>query len=751
MVSPSEATRKAAARYIEAGWAPIPVPPGQKNPNRRGWQNEHLRLEDVPKCWTNGQNVGVLLGSPSGGLVDVDLDVAELLPIADRFIKPTLTSGRPGAERSHRWQRIVGTIRRVSFDDLDGTRLLEIRGDGHQTIAPPSVHPSGERYAWSKADPSEAVEVELEELLRSCRELATAGLVARHLPARGRHDLGMALAGFLLRRGLDEETTQRIMHAAWIAAGCDEQRHRDAHRDIDGIVRDTAAKLAEGRETRGGRALGGIIPGLPSLISKHWEWPRHEPDPVASRNESHQEHPGFNLTDLGNAERLVHRHGDELRYCPQLGGWLAWDGTRWRPDDTGDVERLAKETIRSIYVEAGNESDDAKRKALADHAKRSESRNRIEAMIALARSEPGIPARAEEFDADPWLLNCPNGTVDLRSSTLRLHDRDDLITKVAGTEYDPQAEAPRFERFLKEVLVEDEVIDFVRRFAGYSLSGSTRERVIAILHGRGKNGKSTLIELLQVVMGDYATTTDTETILAKRYQGVGNDVAALKGARFVAAAEVEKGRRLAESKVKQLTGNDTVTARFLYSEPFSFKPEFKLWLSTNNKPEITGTDDAIWDRIRLILFEQRFDGKAADTELPEKLRAELPGILAWMVRACGEWLLDGLGKPQKVREATEGYRVEMDVLAAFIEDRCVVRERAVALATPLYEAYRKWCDENGEHPESQKKFGGWLRERGFSDDRERGSRRKIWRGIGLHDPTQPPDTGMFSDSGGGAR
>jgi putative DNA primase/helicase len=749
-VSPPEATRKAAARYIEVGWAPIPVPHGEKNPNSRGWQKQRIGLEDVPTHWTNGQNVGVLLGSPSGGLVDVDLDVAELLPIADRFLKPTLTSGRPGAERSHRWLRIVGSVRRVSFDDTDGTRLLEIRGDGHQTIAPPSVHPSGERYSWSKSDPSEVAEVEVEELLRSCRELATAALVARHLPpVGGRHDFALALAGFLLRR-LGQETTRKILHAAWVAAGCAEQRHRDAHQDIDGIVRDTAVRQSEGRETSGGRTLDGIVPDLPRLISKHWEWPKNEstPDePTGSRNGHHQEPPGFNLTDLGNAERLVHRHGDKLCYCQALGGWFVWDGTRWRRDDTGEVERLAKETIRSIYVEAGNEPDDVRRKALADHAKRSESRSRLEAMIALARSEQGIPARADAFDRDPWLLNCPNSTVDLRSGTRHSHNRDDLITKVAGTEYDPQATAPRFERFLHEVLVEEDVIDFVRRFAGYSLSGSTRERVIAILHGRGKNGKSTLIELLQDVMGDYSTTTDTETILAKRYQGVGNDVAALKGARFVAAAEVEKGRRLAESKVKQLTGNDTVTARFLYSEPFTFRPEFKLWLSTNNKPEIHGTDDAIWDRIRLIPFDQRFVGDAADAELPEKLRDELPGILAWMVRGCGEWLLEGMGEPEKVKAATEGYRAEMDVLAAFIEDRCVIHPRASAGATPLYKTYQEWCGENGENPESQKKFGGWLRERGFERGLERGSRLKMWRGIGLHDPTQPPDTGMFSEEG----
>jgi putative DNA primase/helicase len=299
------------------------------------------------------------------------------------------------------------------------------------------------------------------------------------------------------------------------------------------------------------------------------------------------------------------------------------------------------------------------------------------------------------------------------------------------------------------------VISFVKRYAGYTLTGITRERLLAILYGFGKNGKTTLVELLRDVMGDYATNTDTETLLINRYQGVGNDVAALKGARFVSAAEVEQGRRLAESKVKQLTGRDTVTARFLFGEPFNFTPEFKLWLSTNNKPVIQGTDDAIWDRIRLIPFTQRFDGERQDPKLPEKLHSELAGVLAWMVEGCMEWQEHGLGEPETVRAATDQYRAEMDTLAAFIEDRCVVREDAVAPATPLWKQYQLWCDDAGEKAGTQKVFGMRLRERGFVNDKiKRGPHkdRKGWFGIGLRadhpGPEDPEDRG--DGPGGGA-
>lgn len=473
----------------------------------------------------------------------------------------------------------------------------------------------------------------------------------------------------------------------------------------------------------------------------------YEPPPEPR---GHAAADGFRLTDLGNAERLVAHHGHDLRYCHPWGKWLVYDRRRWAVDASGEVERRAVETVRSIYAEASNEPDDAKRKALVDHARRSESRPRVEAMMALARSRPGAPVSPDDLDADPRLLNAQNGTIDLQSGELREHRREDLITKIVTIEYGPDAQAPRFERFLTEIFDGDEdVIGFVRRFAGYSLTGSTEERCFAILHGRGKNGKSTLVELLQDVMGDYATTTDTETVLAKRYQGVGNDVAALKGARFIATAEVEQGRALAESKVKHLTGSDTVTARFLYGEPFSFKPEFKLWLSTNNKPIIKGTDDAIWDRIRLVPFDQRFEGAARDTSLPEKLRAEMPGVLAWMVRGCIEWQRDELGEPEKVVAATEVYRAEMDTLAGFVDECCIVQPDVWCKFGDLYAAYTRWCEESNERPEKKRRFADSLTERGF--ERDTGAKGvKIRRGIAIrHDGGPGPDgvTDPDRDSG----
>ncbi len=274
----------------------------------------------------------------------------------------------------------------------------------------------------------------------------------------------------------------------------------------------------------------------------------------------------------------------------------------------------------------------------------------------------------------------------------------------------------------------EELRRFVQRATGYSATGDTSEQCMFINHGGGNNGKSTFQEALGAALGDYAMRTPTETLMVRRSGGIPNDVARLKGARFVTASETEEGRRLAESLVKDLTGQDTISARFMRAEWFDFKPTHKLWLATNHRPEIRGTDNAIWRRIRLVPWSVVVPPAERDRKLPEKLRAELPGILAWVVRGCLEWRREGLGESEEVRNATAEYQAEQDVLATFIEERCVVTPNASAAATPLYHAYQAWCEDAGERVETQKRFGRRLAERGF--EREKAG-VYYWRGIGL--------------------
>jgi putative DNA primase/helicase len=456
----------------------------------------------------------------------------------------------------------------------------------------------------------------------------------------------------------------------------------------------------------------------------------------------------FKLTDLGNSERFISRHGEDVLFCYAWGKFLVWTGSKWERDETGKLHRLAKATVRSIYQEAADTEDEKERKALADHAKRSEAEARIRSMLELAKSE--VPVSSEDLDARPWFLNVQNGTVDLRTGNLYPHRQEDLMTKLAPVRYDPDAKAPTWTAFLERVLPAEDLRSFVQRAVGYSATGDTSEQCMFINHGGGANGKSTFQETIAVALGDYAMRAPTEMLLARRAGGIPNDVARLKGSRFVAASETEEGRRLAESLIKDLTGQDTITARFMRAEWFDFKPTHKLWLSTNHKPEIRGTDAAIWRRIRLVPWGVTIPPAEQDKRLAAKLRDELPGILAWIVQGCLEWRREGLQPPDEVKRATGRYRAEMDVLAAFIDEECVIYEHANATAKALYSAYREWCEENGEKPESQRRFGGRLKERGFENGKITAGPHKgnvEWYGIGLSDGSEgPPDGG-----GGGER
>lgn len=443
------------------------------------------------------------------------------------------------------------------------------------------------------------------------------------------------------------------------------------------------------------------------------------------------EREGFALTDYGNGERLAARHGPDLRYVFAWSRWLVWDGVRFAPDDQGEAWRRAKDTARAIYAEAAAAEGADERKRIATWAKTSESEVRLRAMLELAKSEPGIPVRHDALDAAPWLLAVQNGVVDLRTGKLRAASRADLLTKLAPVAFDPSAKAPTWGAFLERIIPDQAVRDWLQRAVGYSLTGETREHALFLLHGTGANGKSTFMETLLALLGDYALKTPAETLLARRDTGVPNDVARMRGARLVAACETEDGRRLAEVRVKELTGGDTVSARFMRAEWFDFRPVAKLWLSTNHRPSVRGTDEGIWRRLRLVPFAVVIPEAERDRTLPERLRAELPGVLAWALEGCRAWLRDGLQEPEAVREATSAYRDAEDVLAAFLEERCALNEGCWTASKQLYDAYRDWCEATGEKSVTQKRLGDSLRERGFESSREGHARTRGWSGIGL--------------------
>ena len=475
----------------------------------------------------------------------------------------------------------------------------------------------------------------------------------------------------------------------------------------------------------------------------------HRPDPLGGSFNTNGANPEiasrrFHLTDVGNAKRLVRRHGNYFRYCYLWGKVLVWDGMRWKPDDTGEVYRKAKDTVASIYTEASslaaeasNEEDEAHRakkaeiaEALLKWAKQTEARTKIEAMVALAESEPGIPVTPDQLDTNPWLLNVLNGTINLWTGQLRDHRREDLITNLAPVEYDPIATCPTWEAFLCQIMAGNKnLIDFLQRAVGYALTGDVSEQVIFFLYGIGANGKSTLLNIFMSLLGDYAMKATSDLLMVKKGEAHPTERADLFGRRFVAAIETEQGKRLAETFVKEATGGDPIRARRMREDFWQFDPTHKIFLATNHKPEIRGTDYAIWRRIRLIPFDVTIPDEEQDKKLSEKLRAEAPGILGWAVRGCLAWQRDGLGIPEEVKEATLNYRNEMDILANFLNDCCVIEPSAQAGATPLFKTYQKWCGRKDEDAITQKKFGTWLGDKGFSRTTMDG--RKFWRGVGL--------------------
>ena len=453
-------------------------------------------------------------------------------------------------------------------------------------------------------------------------------------------------------------------------------------------------------------------------------------DPVASPNQiASNVLNTLHLTDAGNAEAFVMLYGDRFRYCHNWGKWLAWDGRRWLPDADGEADRAALATAKERIRAAADLDGDAQKKAIS-WALRSESRALRSAMLGTANIMRPITITAEILDTDPWLLTVRNGTLDLRNGELRPHNPGDLLTKLVDVDYDPSATCPRWLRFLAEVFEPvPDVIPFVQRAIGYSLTGDTREDVFFLLHGTGRNGKTTFLDLLRDLLGDHAKEADFATLSTQRDNAaIRNDLAALAGKRLVTANEPTKGIRFSEGIIKRLTGGDPVTARFLYHEEFTYIPTFKVWLAANHKPTVRETTIAFWERVKLIPFLVNFTGRE-DKVLPDKLREELPGILTWAVEGCLAWQRDGLGEPPSIRSATSAYREEMDLVAQFIEERCTEEPGAEARGGELYKAFKEWCEERGEKPERANEFAADLLQRGYA--KNRATRGVVYRGIRL--------------------
>jgi putative DNA primase/helicase len=455
--------------------------------------------------------------------------------------------------------------------------------------------------------------------------------------------------------------------------------------------------------------------------------------------------PDIHLTDLGNARRVLQRHGQDLHYCHPWKSWLTWDGRRWAVDERAGAAGRMKETQGHLYretaerikelsqVEEKNEEQEKELSRLVGflkHLLKWEEDARLGACLNQMKSEPGIPAVPAQLDTDPYLLNVLNGTIDLKTGRLREHRREDLLTKLAPVTYDPAARCPLWDRcMLRWKDGNLDLVEYDRRVVGYCLTGDVREQCLWFLYGLGANGKSTYLQLLLHLLGDYAIQAVSELLMQKRNESHPTERADLFGRRFVATIETDDGRKIAESLMKQLTGGDRVRARKMRQDFFEFDQSWKIFLAANHKPVVTGNDHATWRRIKLVPWTVTIPDSEKDKNLLAKLKAEASGVLNWALGGCRAWQERGLGEPEEVRAATDAYRAEQDLLAGFIAECCFVKKGNPDVrvqSSALLLAYHRWA---GDKEMTSPKLTKQMEAKGYHKKAVNGC--MYWMGIGL--------------------
>ena len=652
-----------------------------------------------------------LLVKCHAGCETVDVLARLELKMSDLF----LNGGGPKAERKPLQDREIETV--YHYADADGRPLFEVvrfrpkgfaqRRPGGEWglggLEPVLYHLPEVKAAVLYGDPVFVVEGE-----KDADNLIGLGKVATTSPmgaGKWRPQYSEVLTGARVVVIPDNDKAGRE-HAAQIAAGIVDLALSVKVLELPGSAKDVSIWLED----------GGTPDEFDNLVAAT---PPYEPpaEPAAPPVLG-----GYHLTDMGNAERFVAQYGSIVRYCYERKRWLIWTGKVWQWDMGARVAALAKKTVRTIYNEAAEEADDKVREADA----------RISAMLSLTESEESVPVTVADLDQNIMLFNCQNGTIDLVRGELLSHRRSDMITVMSPVKFAADAEAPLWQSFLYEVTgQDDDLVDFLQRAAGYSLSGDTREQVLFFLYGLGNNGKSTFLAILRKLLAGYGIKASTDLFMTSERHAGGpkEELANLQGKRLVVASEVEANRRLAVVLIKEMTGGEAIRADRKYEHQVEFIPTHKVWIAGNHKPQITDSTLSIWRRVKLIPFTYTVPASQVDATLPQRLEAELSGILRWAVDGCREWHNDGLREPRIVTDATAAYRRDEDALGDFIAERCLLRPSATVTHKALRECYLSWCDGMGSMPVKVRAFKSCLEERGLISDRA--AQGVYWHGIEL--------------------
>ena len=593
-------------------------------------------------------------------------------------------------------------------------------GDGGYVVGAGSIHVSGTTYTF--VDERGLGDIKVAQAPKWLLSLVTAKVAAREavevlaIPPE-KLDRAKAYADAALRRELDRlgkapphQRNDTLNCAAFKLGQLLPYVILDRPKVTDDLARVARSIGLEESE---------ILPTVASGLDAGSASPRRLPfiksdlrtvePPSKSKDKVTEELAALGETDTDNGQRFATRFGTTVINTPGR-GWLVYDGRRWLPDELLKVKELAKTAARLIADEARFLKEDKVRTARRNFATQSLSTGALDRMLEFAKSL--LTVEDSRLDADAWLLNVENGTINLRTGRREKHDSRDLLTKIAPVRANRQAKCPLFKKFLRRVTDNNkELQTFIQKCVGYTLTGDMSEQVFFFVHGAsGNNGKSTFTNLIRNMLGDYGLHTPTDTFLVKQYDNnIPVDLRRLAGARMVTAIEANANRQFDEAKIKGITGGEPITARFMRQNFFQFTPEFKLWFVANDRPRVRGTDDAFWRRVRLIPLNVAIPSNEVDPDLPVKLKAEWPGILAWAVRGCLKWQKEGLSQPDAIRAATEAWHSEMDHIKQFAEEQLIVTPGMKVAASTLFDHYKNWCLQHGEHhltvQEFKAKFG----------------------------------------------
>ncbi len=661
-----------------------------KKPILKGWPQLRLYVKDLPQHFNDGQNVALILGEPSDWLVNVDIDVPEALKIADLFLEDTLCGGRESTPRAHRYYKARGA-KTMKWLDMDDTVLLELRSTEAQTLVEPSMHPSGESYAWDRGGVLKPVETSPKELEERGKKLVTATVIARHLPpVGGRHEYAKAVIGYLLRR-LDEETVLEIVQPAWHAGDGDSE---EAVQDLKGIVGDTRRRLAESENAFGGPTLEEASPGLPKLLARWWGWEDRKRGKKGSANQD----------DLPTHDELCDAWL-ETRKDPTAFGqseWRRYGAGFWAPVH----EQIVNREIDEILIEAKPEGINPT----------SGMRGSVE---KLAQAKAFVPD--EVWDANEDILACANGTLEISSATLREHRPEDYSLSALPYEFDPEASAPSWHRFLVSTV--PDAAGFLQEFAGYALTGDTSHELAVWLYGPPGGGKSTFIEGLRAVFGARAGLLGLAEIQRSRFA-----LADLPGKTLLVATEQPSDFLKSTDILNAIISGEEVKAEQKFRRAFTVIPRAKICWAMNELPRVKDNNNGLFRRVKVVPFPKLRVKK--DRELKEKIKEEGAGILVWALEGLKRLHERGYFEiPKCVREATEQFRQTSDVPGIFVEEACITSdaEGCEEQAMELYKAYKHWCRTHGHSPMGYVSAAAEWRRLGFGERSLHG--RKFYTGV----------------------